>query len=237
VELQLNCPSQQRLTKALLGIVAFLVAVSTSGQVSKYVLGHGNVLGLVSLFNLDSETSVATWYSSLALLLASALLALVASTKQNEHDPYFLHWAILAGLFLMLSIDEAVALHEYAIDCLRNHLRLGEVPVYTWIIPAALFAATAGLACLRFLLSLDARTRWGMIAAALIFVSGAIGVEMISGFHARAYGVNNLGYALIVTAEELLEMLGVVVLIHTIIGVLQRNVAAVQVLFSRAGIA
>ena len=234
MELQLNFFSQRRLTKALLCIVGFLVAVSTLGQLSKHLLGHGNLLGLVPLFYLDNEASVPTWYSSFALLLASGLLGLVAATKKNERDSYFPHWMFLAGLFLMLSMDEAVMLHEYPIDFLRNHLHASGVLYYTWVIPGALFVAAVGVAYSRFLMSLDAKTRWGMTAAGFIFVSGAIGIEMISGYHAAEYGENNLGYALIITAEEMLEMLGVVLLIHTAMGVLERSVAAVQLHFAGA---
>lgn len=234
MELQLNCFSQRRLTTALLCVVAFLIAASTLGQLSNHLLDHGNLFGLVPLFYLDNEASVPTWYSSLALLLASVLLGLVAAAKKYQHDPCFPHWVILGGLFLMLSIDEAVMLREYPIDFLRNHLQASGALHYTWVIPGALFVTAVGLAYSRFLLSLDAKARRGMIAAGFIFLSGAIGVEMISGHHATQFGENNLGYVLIITAEEMLEMLGVVLLIHTLAGILERNVIAVQLRFSGA---
>ena len=50
----------------------------------------------------------------------------------------------------------------------------------------------------------------------MIYVSGVIGVEAVSGWHFEVFGKHNLGYNLLVTLEEGLEMLGVVVFIYAL---------------------
>jgi hypothetical protein len=65
--------------------------------------------------------------------------------------------------------------------------------------------------------------------AAAIYLAGAIGVEMLSGLQADLYGEANMGYALITTAEELLEMLGIVVLITALLNYLPTAVSGIRI--------
>jgi hypothetical protein len=50
-----------------------------------------------------------------------------------------------------------------------------------------------------------------------IFVSGAIGFELLGGRQAELYGKDNVLYCFFYTCEELLEMLGVAVFIYTLL--------------------
>ena len=67
------------------------------------------------------------------------------------------------------------------------------------------------------------------IWAAAVFVGGAIGVEMISGYQADLAGERNLTYALIISVEELCEMLGVVIFIHALMTYLQTQIHVTQI--------
>jgi hypothetical protein len=73
------------------------------------------------------------------------------------------------------------------------------------------------LAYLSFLARLPARTRRLLLTAGAVYVGGALGVESISGWQAAAHGEHNLGYHLIVTLEELCEMMGVVLFIYALL--------------------
>ena len=52
------------------------------------------------------------------------------------------------------------------------------------------------------------------VTSGAIFTSGAIGFELIGGYHAEIHGRENIAYALITTGEELLEMFGVALFIY-----------------------
>jgi glycosyltransferase involved in cell wall biosynthesis len=54
-----------------------------------------------------------------------------------------------------------------------------------------------------------------VIIAGLIYVTGAIGIELIGGRYSELYGYN-VTYFVITTLEELLEMVGVVVFIYAL---------------------
>src|SRR5688572_11253619 len=57
------------------------------------------------LSNVDVETTFPTWLSSILHLATAALVALIARAA----DSYRRHWAFLAAIFLVLSIDEVAA--------------------------------------------------------------------------------------------------------------------------------
>jgi hypothetical protein len=218
----------------LLAAVLTIVCLSLLGQVSKYFLGHDNLKGFVPTFYVDYESNVPTWYSAFQLALAAGLLAMVAAVKTARHAPFRRHWAALSLIFFLLSIDEVAMIHEYPIDPLRRALGAGGLLYYTWVIPGAAFVALVGLGFCRFLRHLPERTRNGFLLAGAVFVGGAIGVEMLSGLQADLYGEENFIYAMIITVEELLEMIGIVLFIHTLWEYLSTEVDEVHLRLGRA---
>ena len=62
-------------------VIALLVLADVAGQISTYYFGHPAVLGLVALFDLDSEANMPSWYSASVLLICSGVLALIATAK------------------------------------------------------------------------------------------------------------------------------------------------------------
>jgi hypothetical protein len=202
-------------------LIAALLALSLAGQFSKYVLGHGNLKGLVGLFDVDGESSLPTWYSSAALALAALLLAAAAAVHRWRRLGDQRAWAGLAALVLLLSVDEVAGIHECAIEPLRSAWNLSGVWYYAWVIPGMALVAIVGLAYARFWWRLPPRTRWWFLVAAAVFVGGALGVEMVSAAWASAHGEQNLTYALIISVEEAMEMSGVAILICAVAHYLQ----------------
>jgi hypothetical protein len=142
---------------------------------------------------------------------------LTGSLKKAAHDADARYWAGLAVVFLFLSLDESASFHELTIMPLRQRLGAGGFLYSTWIVPAAAFVAVLGLVYLRFLARLPARTRWLIAASAVVYLSGTLGLEAVSGRHEDLHGFRNLTYAMLVTAEETLEMLGIVLFIHALL--------------------
>ena len=104
---------------------------------------------------------------------------------------------------------------------------------YAWVLPGMAFVGLIGIIYLRFLLSLPRKTQRLFVLSAFVFVLGAIGVEMLSGASASQAGEETFDYALIVTIEEFLEMLGVVVLIRALLEYIEGHLGGLQISFSR----
>ncbi|MBC7811064.1 MAG: hypothetical protein H7175_07960, partial [Burkholderiales bacterium] len=185
------------------------------------------------LFDVDKEANFPTWYSSAALLLCAGLLALVASAAKTSR----LHWWAMSGVFVLLSIDETVSLHERTMAPIYNILKvrgvidsaIGEFLTYPWIILGAVFVLLFVIAYGRFLLRLPARTRWLFILGGALFVVGAMGMELVDSYFAQRYGHDNTFSHLSGILEESLEMFGVIIFAYGVLDYLRRNAADIQV--------
>ncbi len=231
--LQIKIPRAQHVSDALIAIILLLIGLSLFGQCSKYLWGHPMLKGFVPMFYVDYEATAPTWYSSAALGLAGAILALIAIAKHKLKDRFRWHWTTLSILLFGLSADEIAMLHEMPIDPMREMFQFGGALYYAWVIPGAAFVVLVGVVYLRFMLNLPSRTRNLLIFSAVVFVSGAIGVEMLSGIQADQFGEENLDYALIVTIEEMLEMLGVVILVRALLDYIEREFGNLRLEFAR----
>jgi len=71
--------------------------------------------GKVAAFDLDGEGSLAVWFSSLTLTLASVVALLVYTVRRHKIDDYrgyYRVWLWAALCWLVMSIDETGSVHE-----------------------------------------------------------------------------------------------------------------------------
>jgi hypothetical protein len=230
---EFRAPTAWGVTRALAAVVGVLLAASVAGQVAKHWFGLPQLKGFVPAFYVDYESNVPTWYSSCALLAAAALLGFIALAKTSSDDRHRWHWALLSLIFVGLSADEVAGFHEYPIDAMRETFGLSGVLFYPWVILGAVFLLGVAATMARMVWSLPARTRRLFILAAVVFAGGALGIEMLSGLQASRLGEENFGYAMIVTAEEACEMLGVVVLIHALVDYIHCELGMVRLSIGR----
>lgn len=224
-----------RLTRWLSLAVGCLVLAGLAGQFSKRVLGHDQLLGFVRLFDLDGEGNIPAWYSSMTLLAAAGLLAIIARATRQARAPYALHWTALAVIFLGLSIDEAASIHELAVKPLRAALGIRGVLLFAWVIPGGAVVGLVGLAYFRFVLRLPAEIRRLVVIAGGMYVGGALGLEMVGGYITEQWGGKSLAYLAEVVVEETMEMAGIVVFIHALLSYIGRHVGQVQVRVDTGG--
>jgi hypothetical protein len=214
--------------RVLTATAVFVVLLSTVFQVIKYVFHHDEVMGLVSLTFVDNERNIPTLFSVLDLALASLCLAVVAALTRKNGRPDFSKWVVLSVGFLYLAFDEALSLHERMSAPIKSFFGGRDVGFHHtyWAIPGLAGVIVLGLYFLKFLFRLPARTRILFVLAGAIFVGGAVGVEMLSGDYYEVHGYG-LGYSMIATIEESLEMAGVILFIYAILDYLAREYGGV----------
>ena len=200
---------------AILAVWLFLGGVSLASQLYLYLLGGTNTR-VPGRLNVDSELTVASWLQSGILLAGAALLALSAFVAYRTRVAYAGHWAFLSLAFLWLSIDEAAAIHELIIGPLHNALGTGGVLYFAWVIPAMLVVGVMGMAYVGFLRHLTSPVRNLFLAAAALYLSGALGGDLVGGAWFEMHGPANLTYALMTQVEETLETVGVTILIAAV---------------------
>ncbi len=209
--------SLARVNWALGVIFALLTLLGLASEILLSVYHEDWGYGLVPLLNLSYETNIPTWYSSALLLACAVLLALITRLASDSGAPYRRHWAVMAAIFLYLSIDEAVQIHEMINPALTDTYHLGGVLTFSWVIPFAILVALFVLAYIGFLRHLSRRFRVMFVVAGALYVGGALGTELpISSWYDR-HGGDNLIYGLANLAQESLEILGATVFLSVLL--------------------
>jgi hypothetical protein len=220
------CPKS--LFVKLLYCIGFLVFANVIGMISKLVFNHPYCYGLIPMFDFDAEMNFPTFYSSVTLMISSTLLAIIASCHKKAGNPYRL-WGILSIIFLFLSIDEFGSLHErFEAPVLRllqtsGCLELSKIFFYAWVIPYALLLFVFVLSYSKFLFKLPKKTMYLFIASGMIYVTGAMGLEILGGIEDRLHSSSSLVYLLLCTIEEILEMLGIAIFIYTLLSYIREQ--------------
>ncbi|MET0027192.1 MAG: hypothetical protein ABW101_06105 [Candidatus Thiodiazotropha sp.] len=216
ISISINAPYLVRL---LTTVAALLILASIIGQVSKYGFHHDSLKGMVSLFYLDEEYNIPTFFTLLLMTFISFFLALKAIINSKTGDPHTSKWIMLSTGFLYMAFDEAFSVHERLTLPFRNLLG-GEnygVFYYAWVIPAIILVFILGLVFFRFIVQLHPEIRTRFLIAASIYLTGAIGFELIGGYYAEIHGTQNLAYSFIATVEEGLEILGLITFISALL--------------------
>ena len=87
---------------------------------------------------------------------------------------------------------------------------------YAWVIPWSILVLVLAVAYIRFLAALPSRTRSLAFISAIMYIGGAIGIEMLTSKVSEIYGEASYTTAILSHFEETLEMLGVITFIYTL---------------------
>ncbi|MBV1854747.1 hypothetical protein [Catellatospora tritici] len=222
--MRIDLPAPRKLLSALLWTVAALHLLSFGSNFVYHGLGlHHPIPAFtwITIFvNVDKEKNLPTWFSSGMLALCGLILWQVAGTVKAAGERYARHWRMLSVIFLFLSLDEITQLHELSRKI--GIITAAKEAYLSWIVVAAPFVLVFALSYLKFLFHLPRRIRLLVTGGAVLFVSGAVGLEIVGAFIGRKVsddtgpGWAYLQYLMAASAEELFEMLGVVVFMYAI---------------------
>jgi hypothetical protein len=225
VDIYLN---PKKITIVFVYITALLLLANIIAQYMVLALGDDRFFGFVPMFHFNEEKNAPTYFSSFILAFASVLLALIAAANKGKR--YFWHWAGMSLIFLFVSFDELVAVHEKFTRPLRDALQLGGLLYYAWVIPYMLAVVVLTFVYFRFIWNLPSRTRFRFILSAGLFITGAVGAEMLGGSLFEEMGTGrNVPYAILMTVEELLEMGGTILFIYALLSYMQHDLPELKV--------
>lgn len=219
----------ERITLLVVAAFAILLLGHTIGLVMTFGLGHDYVFGLVPMFNIAIEQSVPTVFATL-LLLANGCLFLALHRTAEGPQPARRTWLALAVVFCFLGVDESAMIHERLSVPVKEHLPVGDVLFFAWVVPYGIAVILIGGMVFRPIWRLGRRYRLLFAAAACCYVGGAIGVEVIGGNYYQANRQQvDLTYRLYQTVEEILELVGLIVLLYTLLDLLRGRAAELTV--------
>ncbi len=185
--------------------------------VASYAQGH-DFRG-ATRFYFDNEGNLPAYFSTFILFVAAVLLSVIALFKRADEDRFFRHWLMMAWLFFAMALDEALSFHELLIDPLRSMLGLSGLMRFSWVIVGAVFVLVFVVAYVPFLMHLKRSLRCLFFASGVVYVTGAIGFEVLGGPYYEVYeaGGSSFAYMVLMTIEEILEMCGILLFIHTLL--------------------
>jgi hypothetical protein len=208
-------PHSHHLLLGLTALAVLLVLASLGGLVAKFYFGDPWFHGLVPMFDLDVERNIPSFFSTGLILLCAGMMAALAYREPRSNRP---GWQGLSLIFVVLSADELVSLHERLIEPVRATLHTSGVLYFAWVVPYGVAAILIGLLYLRFLFRLPRLTRNRMIVAGCVYVGGAVGLELVGGAYLEIlHDQHNLPYELLTTVEESLEMAGMILLLRALL--------------------
>lgn len=232
-------------TKFLLAVVFFLLVANLAIIYLNIVLGFEHLRGFIHGFYFDAEANFPSLYSAMAIWFAAFLLWRIGITSTEKEARRSSYWKVLSMLFLFLGLDEFASIHEGLIEPVQQILSafnlMSDYLFFAWLVPYMILTVVVGLVFYKFVFKIPAATRMLFAIAGIIFVSGAAGMEMVGGHYWATQGWSVQGtdkvdivYAMIITVEELLEMVGIVVFIHALMGYYLKSAGSVDIFLSVA---
>lgn len=197
----------------LIKFLLLLLCLNVLGIVINNVYDNIYLKKIFSYVDFDTEANIPTVFSFLLLLTSAFILGIIAKKTTNTYQ--FYKWAGLSLIFLFLSLDEMVSIHESFIPLLKGFHFTGLL-YYSWVIPYSIGLLIFLIIYIPFLLRLPRSIAFYLVLSGALFVSGAIGVELFEGRHAEMYGYD-IYFSLFYTVEEFLEMIAIILFINTLL--------------------
>ena len=211
----------------LLLVALVLTSVSGVAQVTNILLGVGGNPLLALLF-VGRDASLPSWCSAVMLLFCSVLSVVIAYARRSLIQARPVHWWGLAAIFLYLSVDEAISIHEKLSPLGRAMLGVAETGDFiqrAWVVPAVIVLFVLTVLYARFFLRLPRRIRLLFLIALGLFFGGAVGLEILNDLYVYlSGGVRDLSMAgnvirtlVLPHVEEFAEMSGLIVFIYALL--------------------
>ena len=198
--------------KFLIAIISILLLLN----IASFIYWDTDARELFNLFNFDRESNIPTFFSVLILFISFLLLLFIALVHKKRKSDYVL-WLILCIIFLFLSFDEFVQIHERIGGRIQRYFNLSGFFYYAWVIPYGIFLISfTFFYYFKFLPQFSKRIFWLFIISGSIF-AGVIGFEMLAAKNYDSANFSEILNVIYYSIEELLEMLGIALFIYTLL--------------------
>lgn len=189
----------------------------------------GRIEQLLQEFDVDAEGNVPTWYSVLLLAAAGGLALLTGVLRRRQAQPRWGWWTASGIVLLLLSLDESASIHEQAFEPMQQLFGVTSGPFkFAWVIAGLAAVIVVLIVFARFYLSLPNDTKVGLGIGAVVYLGGALGMEMLAGavqpYLVPVGSSTSFAMNMLSGVEELVEMTGVVLVIRAILVHLARHV-------------
>jgi hypothetical protein len=193
-----------------------LVTASIAQDLIAHGGGEADTSSKIWLLDVGLEQSVFTWLSVTTLFFAAFLFFVCGRAVASHGGRLRWHWYFLAAVFLLLSMDDAISIHEKISEMLESRIDNTGLLHFAWAAPAGVISLLGLIAFIPFIRSFPPRLAVLLLLSAAVFLGGAVGLEMVNGSIAEVEGAS-LRYRMLTNVEEGLEVAGVMMLIYALL--------------------
>jgi len=220
--------SSTQIIRFLSGIAIVLIMLNSIMLILYFYIDNPDKFNFIQLVDLDQETNLPTLFSSAILLIAGLLFYLLANVSAINSTKKKKYWIGLSIVFVFLAFDESATLHERLGDWTEQYVNTNGYLHYPWVISYSLLVLILGFFYLKFFLTMERKNFWSFMKAAMIFLIGAIGFELLGAKEASMHGSDTMLYCYYYTIEESLEMFGVIYLIDVLLKLLDGHTVQIH---------
>lgn len=182
-------------------------------MIATYGLGFDGAMLILRLIGMEGEQTILAWFSSGLIALASLLAA--ANYRLSRQNGWRWHWLALSIGLLLMSIDEAVSVHEFLGAIFLPGIVFTGFFSFSWTVIALPVVAVIALLFMPFIQHQPSPTRIRLIVAGAAYLTGALGFELLGG--SLSESSTSIAYLACVVCEESLEMIGMVLLVRALV--------------------
>lgn len=250
--------SSRKATRILFSVLGILVVLHLAVAFCHLVL-HWKVAAFTQLVDLDLESNMPTFFNAFLFFIAAALFYLHG---KNALPKMRLGWYVMTCVFVFLGFDEGAQIHEkfmfFTLRLLNNGSQTGGNLgwfYYAWVIPYGLAAIGLVLVLSRWLLGLRPAVRNGLVLSGIVYVFGAVFLEMAGAKLIRSLPYQDaslfpwlpcevyqdpsncwvymdLRYIVLYTLEETGEMTGLILCTHYLLKAFEASRMKVSLMLS-----
>lgn len=205
-----------------LSFIAILLIVANTIMLTLYfTINDASKFDFIQLVDLGQEANLPTLFSSIILMISAFLFYLLANVEKEQQQGNKPYWLGLSFIFAFLSFDEGATIHEMIGDFTETFVGHSGVLFYPWVISYSILVVILGFFYFRFFKRMESKVFWAFVGAAVLFLTGALGIELLEAKEESIHNADTLLYCTYFTIEESLEMFGVIYLIHTLLNLLK----------------
>jgi len=206
----------------LLSTMAILLIIANIIMLFIYFsVDNPDKFDFLQMVDLDQEANLPTLFSSAILLISAFLFYLLSRIEKQSNNKDRPFWLGLTFIFIFLGFDESAKIHENLGDLSEHFVEATGYLHYPWVISYSLLVLILGFVYIRFFWTMKRKVFFSFMGAAFIFLSGAVGFELLGAKEASLHGSDTILYCTLYTIEESLEMFGVIYLISILLNLLK----------------
>jgi len=202
-------------------IAILLITLNIIMLVVYFYVDNPDKFNFIQMVDLDQEANLPTLFSSTILFISAFLFYLLSQKSKISQDTQHRYWLGLSIIFIFLAFDESATIHETIGDMTEQFVDTNGYLHYPWVISYSILIILLGFLYFRFFFNMEKKIFWKFVKAAIIFLTGAIGLELLGAKEASLHGSDTMLYCYYYTIEESLEMFGVIYLINLLLNLLK----------------